>query len=154
VAKPTSRDKGSAAGMRDSTAREAADESPREERDQEMAEGMENDDMETGVDEAVVETTGSAVALSSPGAVVGGASRTAPARTGPPEFLMGNGFTRFLVESYLELRKVTWPRPIDAWNMTLIVIAMSVFVALLLGAADLGLAKALAWIVGLGAVGK
>jgi preprotein translocase SecE subunit len=66
---------------------------------------------------------------------------------------MGNAFTRFLVESYLELRKVTWPRPIDAWNMTLIVIAMSAFVAIVLGAADLGLAKALTWIVGLGAAG-
>jgi len=136
--------------MSNSAMRDAADEFPGEHDQQEM-EGMENDDMETSVDEVVAETSGGAVALSDAGAVVTGASRSAPARTGAPEFLMGNSFTRFLVEAYVELRKVTWPRPIDAWNMTLIVIAMSAFVAIMLGAADFALAKGLTWIIGLGA---
>ena len=69
---------------------------------------------------------------------------------GVPEWMMGNFFTRYLAESYLELRKVTWPTRHEAWNMTLIVIAMSAIVAVILGAADLGLIQALGWVVKLG----
>jgi len=45
---------------------------------------------------------------------------------------------------------VTWPTWNEAWNWTLIVIAMSAIVALILAAADLGLARLLTWVVGLG----
>jgi len=69
---------------------------------------------------------------------------------GVPEWMMGNFFTRYLAESYLELRKVTWPTRHEAWNMTLVVIAMSAIVAVILGVADLGLIQALGWIVKLG----
>lgn len=144
MAKATSRDPGSAAHMRGS-----ADETPSGE---EMAEGMENDDMEMETDEAIetplASRAGSAVALSGEGAPAR-AGAQAPARRGPPEALMRNPFTRFLVESYLELLKVTWPRPNEAWTMTLVVVAMSAFVAVVLGAADLGLQKALTVLVGL-----
>jgi preprotein translocase SecE subunit len=62
------------------------------------------------------------------------------------EWLLANPFTRFFTESGIELvRKVTWPQPRDAWNMTLVVIAMSVAVALLLGVVDLGLNTGLTW---------
>ncbi len=72
------------------------------------------------------------------------------AHTGIPEPLMANPLTRFIIESYYELRKVTWPTPREAWNMTLIVIAMSALVAAVLGAADFGLVRALTWVVSLG----
>ena len=67
-----------------------------------------------------------------------------------PDFLMGNPVTRFVAESYLELRKVTAPTPGEAWNMTLIVIIFSVVLAALLSLADLGLVRALTWFINLG----
>jgi preprotein translocase SecE subunit len=57
---------------------------------------------------------------------------------------------RFVAASVQELRKVTAPTPREAWNMTLVVIGMSAAVAIILGAADLGLIRFLAWIVSLG----
>jgi len=72
-------------------------------------------------------------------------------RPAVPQPLMGNPFTRYLAESAIELRyNVTWPVPREAWNMTLIVIAMSAFVAALLGLADVALIRALDWVVSLG----
>lgn len=67
-----------------------------------------------------------------------------------PAVLMGNPITRWLAESYIELRKVTWPEPREAWNMTLVVIAVSVVMSLLLAAADFGLGHLLAYFVSLG----
>lgn len=64
-----------------------------------------------------------------------------------PRWMMGNAFTRFLAESYLELRKVTWPEFTVARNMTFIVIAMSIFVAIVLGAADYGLTQMVQWVI-------
>jgi preprotein translocase SecE subunit len=62
--------------------------------------------------------------------------------------LLANPFTRFFAEAGIELRrKVTWPQPRDAWNMTLVVIAMSLAVAVLLGAADLVLNNGLSWML-------
>jgi len=60
-----------------------------------------------------------------------------------------NGATRFIAESIDELFKVTWPTPQDAWNMTLVVVVTSAFVAVILGAADAGLIRALEWVVSL-----
>ena len=54
---------------------------------------------------------------------------------------------RGVYNSYLELRKVTAPTPREAWNMTLVVMGMSAAVAIVLGAADLGLIRLLSWIV-------
>jgi preprotein translocase subunit SecE len=64
-----------------------------------------------------------------------------------PAWMMANPVTRYLVECANELLKVTWPDRRDAWNSTLIVIAMSVVVSLILGAADFGLNQLVAWIV-------
>lgn len=58
--------------------------------------------------------------------------------------------TRYLYDSVEELRKVTFPTRAEAWNLTLIVIFMSAFIAAILGLADIGLIRALSWIVGLG----
>lgn len=46
--------------------------------------------------------------------------------------------TKFLKESRQELAKVNWPTRKEAIHMVLIVIAISVIVALFLGAIDLG----------------
>jgi preprotein translocase SecE subunit len=79
------------------------------------------------------------------------ASERAALRTyNVPAWTQGNPVTRFIAESYVELRKVTWPTWNEAWNWTLIVIAMSALIALILAGADLGLTKALTWLVGLG----
>lgn len=67
-----------------------------------------------------------------------------------PAPLMRNPFTRWLAESYIELRKVTWPETREAWNMTLIVIAVSVVMSLLLAAVDFGLGHLLSYFVSLG----
>ncbi|MGZ3600910.1 MAG: preprotein translocase subunit SecE [Ktedonobacterales bacterium] len=61
-------------------------------------------------------------------------------------YLLSHSFTRYFAESYLEMRKVTWPTATDARNMTIIVIAMSAFVAIVLGVADIGLTRALEWL--------
>ncbi len=62
------------------------------------------------------------------------------------EALLANRFTRFFAEAYIELtKKVTWPQPRDAWNLTLVVIGMSLAVAVVLGIADLVFNQALAW---------
>ncbi len=58
--------------------------------------------------------------------------------------------TRYLYESVEELKKVTYPSRPEAWNMTLMVIFMSAAIAAILGVADVGLIRALSWIVGIG----
>ena len=89
-------------------------------------------------------------AFASDQALTSATNRTALRTYTVPSWTLGNPVTRFVAESYIELRKVTWPTWNEAWNWTLIVIAMSAVVALILAAADLGLAKLLTWVVGLG----
>lgn len=50
----------------------------------------------------------------------------------------GNGpsITTFFQESRAELRKVTWPTRQEAMNLTLAVVAMTVFIAAFLGIID------------------
>lgn len=67
-----------------------------------------------------------------------------------PAPLLANPVTRWFAEAYLELLKVTWPTRREAWNMTLVVVAISAFVALILGLSDLGLQQALAWLISKG----
>jgi preprotein translocase SecE subunit len=56
---------------------------------------------------------------------------------------------RFVYEAYYELRyKVTWPTFIEARNMTVAVIVLSVLVGLLLGLADFGLLRLFVLITG------
>lgn len=78
------------------------------------------------------------------------ADRTAIRTYSVPAWTQGNPITRFIADSYVELRKVNWPTWGEAWNWTLVVIAMSAIIALILAAADLGLGKVLTWLVGLG----
>jgi len=48
-----------------------------------------------------------------------------------------NRLVRYLKETRAELRKVTWPTRAEAVNLTLIVLAVTVVMALFLGAFDL-----------------
>lgn len=53
--------------------------------------------------------------------------------------------SQFLRSSYRELRLVTWPSRRDTWNWSLVVVGVCVAVALVLGAADLGLSRFVTW---------
>jgi preprotein translocase SecE subunit len=56
---------------------------------------------------------------------------------------------RFVLEAYHELRyKVTWPTFQEARTMTIIVIALSAVISVILGIADLGLTKLFLFISG------
>jgi preprotein translocase SecE subunit len=56
--------------------------------------------------------------------------------------LRNNRFVRFVREAYHELRyKVTWPTFQQARTMTIVVIALSAAVSIILGIADLGLTR-------------
>jgi preprotein translocase SecE subunit len=55
---------------------------------------------------------------------------------------------RFILDAYYELRhKVTWPTFLEARNMTIAVILMSVAIGAILAAADFGLQDLFTWIV-------
>ena len=43
---------------------------------------------------------------------------------------------RYLKETRAELRKVTWPTRKEAWNLTLVVVAITVAMSIILGFAD------------------
>jgi preprotein translocase subunit SecE len=43
---------------------------------------------------------------------------------------------RYLKETRAELRKVTWPTRKEAWNLTLVVVAVTVTMSIILGLAD------------------
>ena len=48
-----------------------------------------------------------------------------------------NAVVRYFKETWVELKKVNWPTRREALNLTLIVLAVTAFMALLLGAIDL-----------------
>ncbi len=43
---------------------------------------------------------------------------------------------RYLKETRAELRKVTWPTRKEAWNLTLVVVGVTVAMSIILGTAD------------------
>ncbi len=51
-------------------------------------------------------------------------------------FSANNRLVRYLKETRAELRKVTWPTRREATNLTLIVLAVTFVMAVLLGAVD------------------
>jgi preprotein translocase subunit SecE len=107
-------------------------------------------DETNGDDEDVLaedEIVDEAVSGGSERAVSRASSQATAERTGAPAWIMGNPFTRYIYESYVELRKVTWPTRQQTWQLTLVVIAMSAFVAVLLGLFDLGLTKLIGYLV-------
>jgi preprotein translocase SecE subunit len=55
--------------------------------------------------------------------------------------------TKYLREAREELKKVSWPRWIDTRNNTLLVIGISVFLAALLGLADIVFSNGLQYLL-------
>jgi len=48
-----------------------------------------------------------------------------------------NAIVRYFKETWVELKKVNWPTRREALNLTLIVLAVTIFMAALLGVIDL-----------------
>ena len=57
-----------------------------------------------------------------------------------------DAIVRGLRDTRSELRKVTWPTRQETINLTLVVIAFSVVMGLILGGVDLAVTKALMWL--------
>jgi len=55
------------------------------------------------------------------------------------------GVIRYFRETWIELKKVSWPTRQEAINLTLIVLAVTVFMAALLGVLDYLFAQAFAF---------
>jgi len=163
LAKATSRDKGATArmsaastpvGAKPGTVRAApVDDEMQDDEELQPEESPDNEDVvEEGIDEGDASPE-SVVRDTAERGVSVASSRAAVRSAGIPEWAMANPLTRFIAESYLELRKVTWPTAQQAWSMTLIVIAMSATVAIILSAADLGLGRFLTWVLNISAGG-
>lgn len=159
MAKTIGKDKApTRARLAESEAEPVGDRTNDEPRDEDMVEAEDDEDLALAVaespagvtDEDDDENDTSLVLSDSAGAL----AREMPAQVArrgmhAPNWMMGNGFTRYIAEAYEELLKVTWPTWSEAWTMTLVVIAMSAVVAAILGLADIGLIRALSWIVSL-----
>jgi preprotein translocase subunit SecE len=65
------------------------------------------------------------------------------------EVMRENRLARFWRETVAELRKVVWPTPTQAWNLTLIVIVTVIVMSVFLGAADFILTQLIRLIVAL-----
>jgi preprotein translocase SecE subunit len=70
-------------------------------------------------------------------------------RIAPKSRIPDWAIVRFVRSSYRELRLVTWPSRRDTWNWSLVVVGVCVAVAVVLGAADLGLSRFVEWWVSL-----
>jgi preprotein translocase subunit SecE len=142
MAQTTSGDRGSAARARD-----AAQQAQVEEIEDTAAEDDDALDGDEEDSQAEDETVDEAASGGSERAVARPSNRAVAERTGAPAWILGNPFTRYLYESYVELRKVTWPTRQQTWQLTLVVIAMSAFVAILLGLFDLGLTRLIGYLI-------
>ena len=56
---------------------------------------------------------------------------------------------RFWRETIGELRKVTWPTPVEAWKMTRLTLVVMVIMALILGVLDLAFSQFISFLVAL-----
>jgi preprotein translocase subunit SecE len=54
---------------------------------------------------------------------------------------------RFIRETRVELSKVTWPTRREVISSTLIILAMSAFLAVIIGVFDFGVSKLIDWIL-------
>ena len=54
---------------------------------------------------------------------------------------------RFWRETIGELRKVTWPTPKEAWDLTKIVLVVTVVMSLFLGLVDFGFSQLIGFLV-------
>lgn len=121
-----------------------------EPRDEDMLEAETDDTLDVAAGEDEVAQDDIAVTSAAIARRPAAAAAVTRERFQAPQWMMANGATRFIAESINELLKVSWPTASDAWQMTLIVVAISAVVAAILSLADLGLIRALSWVVGLG----
>ena len=56
-----------------------------------------------------------------------------------------NAITKWWRETLGELRKVTWPTPLEAWKLTKIVIVVMVAMSAILGILDYAFTHLIAW---------
>jgi len=56
---------------------------------------------------------------------------------------------RFWRETVGELRKVTWPTPMEAWKMTRLVLVVTVIMAIILGILDFAFSRLISLLVSL-----
>lgn len=147
----TNKDRRLAARSRAARTQSPAEDELRDEEIDSAGESMMDEEAEQLAEEqeAVDEDKPLPAAFASDRALSSTTDRTALRTYTVPGWTLRNPITRFMAESYIELRKVTWPTWGEAWNWTLVVVAMSAFVAIILALADLGLARALTWLVGL-----
>lgn len=141
------------AGTADAETEPVGDRPNDEPRDEDMLDAATDDTVDDAMDDATDEDEAAAdevVVMNSAAIAHRPVAAVTRERFQAPQWMLANGVTRFIAESINELLKVSWPTASEAWQMTLIVIAISVVVAAILSLADLGLIRALSWVVGLG----
>ncbi len=56
-----------------------------------------------------------------------------------------NAITKWWRETVGELRKVTWPTPIEAWRLTKVVIVVMITMSAILGVLDYAFTRLISW---------
>jgi len=56
-----------------------------------------------------------------------------------------NAITKWWRETVGELRKVTWPTPLEAWRLTKIVVLVMIAMSAILGILDFGFTRLISW---------
>ena len=56
-----------------------------------------------------------------------------------------NAITRWWRETVGELRKVTWPTPLEAWRLTKVVIVVMIAMSAILGILDFAFTRLISW---------
>lgn len=56
-----------------------------------------------------------------------------------------NAVTRWWRETIGELRKVTWPTPLEAWRLTKVVIVVMIAMSAILGVLDFAFTRLISW---------
>ena len=56
-----------------------------------------------------------------------------------------NAITKWWRETIGELRKVTWPTPMEAWRLTKIVIVVMITMSAILGVLDFAFTRLISW---------
>jgi len=58
-----------------------------------------------------------------------------------------NAITKWWRETVGELRKVTWPTPLEAWKLTKIVVVVMIAMSAILGVLDFAFTRLISWVL-------
>ena len=58
-----------------------------------------------------------------------------------------NAITKWWRETIGELRKVTWPTPMEAWKLTKIVVVVMIAMSAILGVLDFAFTRLITWVL-------